>query len=250
MDKTFYFETLENGWCIGRFSALTALGIGHAVTTRQGPDVTDARDRLQVVAQQVTRALGFSHSAFLTQVHKGTVLAADRTGCVGEADGLFCTTPGWALVGKSADCPLVLIADRARSIAGFAHASWRSTVAGITGRLVHAMARAAGCDPGEFIAGICPSAGPECYAVGPEVREAAVRSIGPHAAGFFENHNSRLHFNLWQANRDALICSGMNPENIHCAGLCTLCRNDLFPSYRVEGAEAGRFLAAVGVPVR
>jgi hypothetical protein len=30
------------------------------------------------------------------------------------------------------------------------------------------------------------------------------------------------------------------------AGICTLCRNDLFPSYRREGNAAGRFAAALG----
>jgi copper oxidase (laccase) domain-containing protein len=31
------------------------------------------------------------------------------------------------------------------------------------------------------------------------------------------------------------------------AGVCTLCRNDLFPSHRREGEAAGRFAAVIGL---
>ncbi len=105
-----------------------------------------------------------------------------------------------------------------------------------------------GCDPGDLVACLCPSAGPECYEVGPEVQEAALEGIGPHAAAFFIPGPAQLHFDLWSANVDALIRGGLNRENVHVAGLCTLCRNDLFPSHRREGPGAGRFVAAIGLP--
>jgi copper oxidase (laccase) domain-containing protein len=43
--------------------------------------------------------------------------------------------------------------------------------------------------------------------------------------------------------------AGLAPESIHIAGICTLCRNDLFPSHRREGNAAGRFAAVIGLPV-
>ena len=52
-------------------------------------------------------------------------------------------------------------------------------------------------------------------------------------------------FDLWQANTHCLQQNGLVPNNIHCAGLCTLCHNDWFCSYRKEGAQAGRFVAAI-----
>jgi copper oxidase (laccase) domain-containing protein len=106
-----------------------------------------------------------------------------------------------------------------------------------------------GCSPAELVACICPSAGPECYEVGEEVREAALRGIGPHAAAFFHpGPRGRDHFDLWAANVDALTRSGLARADVHVAGVCTLCRDDLFPSHRREGEPAGRFAAVIGLP--
>ena len=175
---------------------------------------------------------------------------AAGTGCAGDADGLVTTTRGLALLGKSGDCPIVLVADGQRRAVGFAHASWRATVAGIVPAVVGKMA-CAGCAAAEIVACVCPSAGPECYEVGPEVRDAAIREIGPHAGEFFRpGPNGKDHFDLWQANTDALLRTGVPRESIHIAGICTMCRNDLFPSHRREGNPAGRFAAVIGLSCR
>jgi copper oxidase (laccase) domain-containing protein len=120
-------------------------------------------------------------------------------------------------------------------------------VAGITAAVVRHMVDL-GCEASDLVACICPSAGPECYEVGDEVRAAALGGIGPHAAAFFRaGPRGRDHLDLWHANVDALTRAGLEPTSIHVAGVCTLCRNDLFPSHRREGEAAGRFAAVVGL---
>jgi len=221
--------------------------VAHVVTTRQGPDVQEIRHDTAVAGRRIAHALGLEDAAFLEQVHGGQAIACETAGCAGEADGLVTTARGLALLGKSGDCPIVLLADRQRRAVGFAHASWRATVAGIVPAVMAEMARA-GCAPADVVACVCPSAGPECYEVGPEVRQAALGGIGPHAAEFFRpGPNGKDHFDLWQANADALLRTGVPRESIHIAGLCTLCRNDLFPSHRCEGDSAGRFAAVIGL---
>ena len=42
---------------------------------------------------------------------------------------------------------------------------------------------------------------------------------------------------MWRANRDQLIAAGVDPANVHVAGLCTATHNDWFWSYRREGAR-------------
>jgi YfiH family protein len=233
---------------VGRFAALEAVGVAHLVTTRQGPDVQQVRHEPAAAGREIARVLGLEDVAFLEQVHAGEVLTCDRGGCAGFADGLVTATKGLALMGKSGDCPIVLIADRRGRAAGFAHASWRATVAGITPAVVRRMAEL-GCDPGDLVACICPSAGPECYEVGAEVLAAAIQGIGPHAAEFFHRGpQGKLHFDLWHANTDALVRASLEPQSVHMAGLCTLCRNDLFPSHRREGNACGRFAAIIGWP--
>jgi YfiH family protein len=243
----FRLETSFNGWLVGRFEALEAIGIPHLVTTRQGPDVALVRRETDAACHEIAQSLGLDDVAFLEQVHGGDVLTCDVGGRAGRADGLVTTSRSLALLGKSADCPIVLIADRQRRAVGFAHASWRATVAGIVPALVRTMAEF-GCAPDDLVACICPSAGPECYEVGQEVRMAAVEGLGSHAAAFFHpGPNGRDHFDLWGANRDALARAGVPSPSIHTAGVCTLCHNDVFPSHRREGQAAGRFAAAIGM---
>lgn len=242
----FRLERSANGWLVGRFEALEAIGVPHLVTTRQGPDVHQIRHQTQDVGRRIARHLGLCDAAFLEQVHGGDVLVCDTAGRIGQGDALVTTSESLAVLGKSADCPLVLIADRRNRAVAFAHASWRATVAGIVPAVVRTMLEA-GCVAGDLVACVCPSAGPECYEVGGEVRAAAIEGIGPHAQAFFDRApGGKDHFDLWAANADALGRAGVPAASIHVAGLCTLCHNDVFPSYRREGESAGRFAAAIG----
>ncbi len=291
-EGAFHLERLPNGWLVGRFAALEAVGIAHLVTTREGPDVQQVRHDPAAAGREIVRVLGLEDTAFLEQVHGGDVLVSEQGGCAGFADGLATTATGLALLGKSGDCPIILMADRRRRAVGFAHASWRATVAGVAPAVLRRMVDL-GCEPGDLLACICPAAGPCCYEVGDEVRTAAIESIGLHAAAFllpagrqrqtpFADGSSdgsgttgatsrrelgadeitpgaavprdaaarpgKLHFDLWHANADALVRAGLKPGAIHIAGICTLCRNDLFPSHRREGDAAGRFAAVIGLP--
>jgi YfiH family protein len=240
-------ERLGNGWLVGRFAALEAIGIPHLVTTREGPEVQQVHHDPGEAGRLIAPALGLADVAFLKQVHGGDVLVCRQGGQVGLADGLVTTTRGLGLMGKSGDCPIIFLADKRGRAVGFAHASWRATVGGITPAVVRRMVEL-GCEANDLVACICPSAGPECYEVGDEVRVAALGGIGPHATAFFRpGPHAKDHFDLWQANVDALIRAGLAPASIHVAGVCTLCRNDLFPSHRREGEAAGRFAAVVGL---
>ena len=242
----FRLERLANGWVVGRFTALEAMGVTHCVTTRQGPDVHDVRYDTDAVGRLIAGELGADGAAYIEQVHAGEALLCEAPGQAGRADGLVTAAHGLLLLGKSADCPIILLADSEGRAVGFAHASWRATVAGIVSAVVDRM-REVDCRPKDLVACICPSVGPECYEVGPEVRDAAIARLGGHAAGFFRpGPRGRDHFDLWAANTDALIRAGVMPTSIHVAGICTMCRNDLFPSHRREGHQAGRFAAVIG----
>ncbi len=244
----FRLERSANGWLVGRFAGLEAIGVPHLVTTRQGPGVERIRHDTRAVGREIARFLGLDDAAFLDQVHGGDVLTCHAAGCTGRADGLVTTSPSLALLGKSADCPIVLVADRRQRAVGFAHASWRATVAGVTSAVVRQMI-AFGCVAEDLVACICPSAGPECYEVGHEVRTAAIENLGPHAVTFFHPaRDGKGHFDLWAANQNALVRAGVPASAIHTAGICTLCRNDVFPSHRREGENAGRFAAVIGLP--
>lgn len=222
-------------------------GWAHGWTTSAGPDYHSpphAPEHEEAVTSLV-EAVGLEHATWVHQVHGGTVLRADRPGCLGEADALWSDRPGLGVVGRSADCPLVLVAaDGDRPRWGFAHASWRSTVAGITARLMEVLTEA-GADPARCRAVICPSAGPCCYEVGAEVRERALQELGDEAAALFEPRGDRWIFDLWGANAAQLRAAGVGPARIAVSGVCNIC-GEGYPSHRRQGAAAGRFAAIVG----
>lgn len=244
----------ESGrWPLGRFPRLAARAdVVHAVTTREGPDfgtdgspeaAADARDSL-------AGALGLAATAWARQVHGGTVFRVTGAGLAGEADALITATAGLLLIGRSADCPLILVsgtcADGTPAV-GFAHASWRATVAGITETMIVRLQQDLGVRPATVVAAIAPSAGPCCYEVGPEVKMQAVETLGAAATRFFVPGRERDHFDLWAANTAQLMAAGVPPDRIVRANVCTICRGERFWSWRVEREAAGRFAAAIGI---
>lgn len=245
-DGQFYFTALPNGWTVGRFRALDALGVVHAVTTRGGMDVMAVRNQQSDTNKLIAEALNFRAAGWCHQVHGRTVLVVEGDGQTADADGLVTALPGVCVWGRSADCPLILAADTEGKSVGMAHASWRGTVQKIAEVLIARMVEQ-GSRAENIVAGICPSAGACCYEVGPDVLAAAVQGIGAGAERFFRPAaGGKYMLNLWAANTDQLTRSGVRAENVHLAGICTMCRTDLFPSHRREADKAGRFAAIIG----
>ncbi len=228
-------------------AGLADAGWAHGWTTVAGPDFggdPTAPGHHAPVAR-LADAVGLADAAWVRQVHGGVVLRADGPGCRGEADALWTDRPGLGTVGRGADCPLVLVGMGGdRPVWGFAHASWRSTVRGITAALLAAMTGAGG-DPAAGRAVICPSAGPCCYEVGGEVRQEALDRLGAAAAACFAPHGERWRMDLWRANSEQLNRAGLPAARISVAGVCTIC-GEGFPSHRRQGAAAGRFAAVIG----
>lgn len=247
LGSDFGLFVVPGDWTLGRFSSLDEVeGVSHFVSTRTGLDVILIATDRPAAAKVVSERLEGSEVAFLDQVHGDTIFEVSAGGLAGKGDGLMTDVPGVGLMCVSADCPLVLMADLDGKAVGVCHASWRGTVKQIAFKLARKMAERYQIDPSRLVAGICPSAGPERYEVGQDVLDAALEGIGPHAREFFrERDGGKFLLDLWSANRDQLIRAGLKEENIHVAGVCTITRNDLFPSYRLEGKAAGRFAAVI-----
>ncbi|MCK4341243.1 MAG: laccase domain-containing protein [Phycisphaerae bacterium] len=219
-------------------------GLVHAFSTR--PANVGPRNNPHGAAERQAMAADLELNAerlcYCEQVHdtKLTIVDADMTaGALPHCDGAATALPGLPLMTFSADCPLILAYDPVRGVVGLAHASWRCTVAQATARLLELMTSQFGCQASDVRAGIGPGAGPCCYEVGRDVYEAA-RGLADRDS-FFERRNGRLYFNLWEANRAQLLTAGVRPEKIETAGICTLCHNEVFFSYRREGPGCGHF---------
>jgi YfiH family protein len=150
---------------------------------------------------------------------------------------------------KTADCVPILIGDPVTHAFAAVHAGWRGTLATAVIVGVEHLAKEYDAKPENLRVAIGASAGPCCYEVGSEVIEAFASKFVDGQKLFTPTRPGHAMVDLLQANRDQLISAGVKPERIHTAPICTMCRTDLFFSYRKEKSlhgKVGRLMAVVG----
>jgi YfiH family protein len=185
------------------------------------------------------------HGADITNV----TIAPDPSDELERCDALVAQIPGVLIGVKTADCVPILLGDPRTGAFAAVHAGWRGTVASI---LAHAVARLQekfGVDPAALLAAIGPAAGPCCYEVGEDVITAFKDRFDDAEKLFRPTRPGHALIDLIQANRDQLTGAGVPLDQIQAAPLCTICRSDLFFSYRKEKKQigkTGRLLSVIG----
>lgn len=212
----------------------------------------DAAENIDENRRRFVNMLGTNwHLTTVVQVHGVDVhvvrAPANAQPDTFRADALTTRLPNILLGVKTADCVPVLLGDPRTKACAAVHAGWRGTLAGIVAHTVKLMADEFGSDPADLRAAIGPAALGCCYEVGPEVVDAFVRQ-DRHAETLFTptQHNHAL-VDLHEANRRQLVAAGLDAGRVHAAPLCTMCRTDLFFSYRREPHPSGRSLSVIGV---
>jgi len=150
---------------------------------------------------------------------------------------------------KTADCVPILLGDPATGAFAAVHAGWRGTLATAVIAAVERLAKEYDVRPDNLRAAIGASAGPCCYEVGSDVIDAFTSKFADGEKLFTATRPGHATVDLLKANRDQLISTGVNPERIHIAPICTMDRTDLFFSYRREKSlhgKVGRLMAVVG----
>jgi YfiH family protein len=169
-------------------------------------------------------------------------------------DGIYCDALVSSGVGillgvKTADCVPILIGDPETGSFAAVHAGWRGTVASIVKQALQSMAGEYKTRAEDVRVAIGPAAGACCYEVGSEVISAFRERFPESEALFTPTRAGHARIDLFQANRDQLISAGVAADRIHLSGLCTMCRTDLFFSYRREKSvlgKVGRLMAVIG----
>lgn len=189
------------------------------------------------------------HGNIVRVLKRGEVTAAsshDRP----DGDAIVSNEPGLVLAVAVADCVPILLADRKSGAAAAVHAGWRGTCAGIAPAAVERLTGEFGTKPADLIAAIGPSIGPDDYEVGESLVDV-FKNAGhspDDLARWFIRRASRLHLDLWSANRDQLVAAGVSPDRIFTSRLSTRAHPEVFESFRAEGDRAGRMAALIQVP--
>jgi hypothetical protein len=165
-----------------------------------------------------------------------------------RCDALATDAPRVLLGVKTADCVPVLLADPATGACAAVHAGWRGTAADIVPKTLARMAEEFGTRAADVITAVGPAALGCCYEVGPEVVEIFTTRFAEDAPAIFKPTREGLALvDLHEANRRQLARAGVSPDSVHLAPLCTMCRTDLFFSYRREKQKHGRTGRLLGV---
>jgi YfiH family protein len=228
-----------------------------------GLRVGDDEEKVVENRRRLFEAFGMEleRSVWCRQIHSDGVAVVDagdagrgsteEESIVGDADALVTSTPELPLCVTIGDCVPVVIYDPEREVVGLAHAGWGGTVARICSRTVATMGERFGSDPAAIVAAIGPSIGPGDYEVGADVLERAHGAYGDRAAEILAPLESgKARFDLWAANRIDLEEAGVAPGRIEASGVASEQQLDDFYSHRHEGAQTGRFIAAVSLPAR
>lgn len=222
----------------------------HAFTGR-GLDLPHADTGTGWAALATFLDVAADHVWRVRQVH-GVTAHTDLAACSGnwpEGDLLATDRADVGLAVRTADCVPLLYADRRTGAVAAVHAGWRGTAAGAAARMVEVLGRRFGTRPGDLVVAIGPSVGPDVYEVSRDVIEAfahgPARPTGGRAWWTARETPGKYLLDLWTITRDQLTAAGVSSNDVHLAGLCTVAHSDVLHSYRVDGAAAGRMVAAI-----
>ena len=251
-------------------------GLVHGFSTRSSGDMAAGAGGQEATLRRFAAEVGGRSGEWrwmsVRQVHSSLIWRDPAPGTAG--DGMMTEARGVLLGIRVADCVPILLADVRRGVIAAVHAGWRGTVARIVEKAVGELRAQFGCDPADLRAALGPSIRRCCYQVGAEVVEAfaarfeyaealctpapadPVRERYPmlfmtgappgHPRDPRWNYNPSVCLDLAEANRRQLRAAGLSEGAIDVLPYCTSCSPDWFYSYRRDGAQAGRMIAAIG----
>ncbi|HEX8495200.1 MAG TPA: peptidoglycan editing factor PgeF [Pyrinomonadaceae bacterium] len=150
---------------------------------------------------------------------------------------------------KTADCVPIILGDARTGACAAVHAGWRGTLNEIVPRTLERMSAEYGTRAADVRAAIGPAAGACCYEVGGEVIEAFRQKFTDADHLLTPTRENHARIDLKRANQEQLAAAGLTASRIHIAPLCTICRTDLFFSYRREKSiygRTGRLMSVIG----
>jgi YfiH family protein len=180
--------------------------------------------------RQLLEPLMPSEPVWLEQVHGTTVVNADATGCLPQADACIARHRGAVCVVMTADCLPVLLCDDEGAVVGAAHAGWKGLAKGVIEETVKAMNIA----PHKLMAWLGPAISQEAFEVGEDVRGMFVGQDARATEAFIPSHkHGKFQGDIYLLAHQRLHALGV--DRIYGGNYCTFLQKDEFFSYRRDG---------------
>lgn len=174
---------------------------------------------------------------WLEQIHSNQVIEVNANSMSGQiADAAYTKDSGVVCAVMTADClPLLVCSSDAKTIAAI-HAGWRGLLSGIIGNTLAAM----NCD--NYWVWLGPAIGPNCFEVGPEVREAFIQKSAEFSNAFRSQKNGKWLADIYQLAKIEL--TGLGVTAIYGGNFCTVTDSQRFYSYRRD-QQTGRMATLI-----
>tara|TARA_B100000287_G_scaffold152489_1_gene144140 strand:- start:849 stop:1418 length:570 start_codon:yes stop_codon:yes gene_type:complete len=175
----------------------------------------------------------------INQIHSPEVLIADSPGFYDPADGIINKGGDLVCSIKVADClPIFFINNISKTI-GLVHAGWRGISSGIIEKFVESI-EFLNENVADFYVLIGPSIQRCCF----DIMDDVLDSFDSKFYTSKNNNKYRVDLQAWTVYQ--LIKFGFSEKKINKINKCTFCLDDLYYSYRRDGANSGRMYALVG----
>ena len=216
------------------------------ISTTRGDDPEAVAEN----CRRMANALGVEVEDFTytQQTHTTNVVVVkteDKGKRFAETDGMITNVPGICLVTFYADCVPLYFVDPVKKVIGLSHSGWRGTVGKIGKVTVEKMTTEYDCDPKDILAAIGPSICQDCYEVSEDVIDCFKEKFDEHLWDnlFYQKENGKYQLNLWEANHQIFLESGISEEHIAVTNVCTHCNPDVLFSHRTTGNARGNLCA-------
>ncbi len=239
------FANLTKNDKVIHFSSTRVGGVssGHLFSLNLGHTVNDSPKNVSQNLESLALALDIKKSqiVFPKQTHSSNIgIVKSVNEIFPDTDALITNVPGICICVRTADCTPILLYDPVQKVVAAIHSGWKGTVQRISMKTIRIMQKEFGTMPENIIAGIGPSIGPDVYEVGPELIEQFNNLFRGNQIITPITDSEKGFLNLWKANKQILIESGIPENNIEISEMCTFSNPELFYSARRDGVKTGR----------
>ncbi len=175
----------------------------------------------------------------INQIHSPKISIVDSPGFYDPADGIINKGGNLVCSIKVADCLPIFFVNNISKTIGLVHAGWRGISLGILENFVNSLES---CNENvtDFYVLIGPSIQPCCF----EIMDDVLEFFNPKFYSRKIKNKYRVDLQAWVVYQ--LIEFGFSEQKINNINKCTFCLEDLYYSYRRDGANSGRMYALAG----
>ncbi len=161
-----------------------------------------------------------------------------------SVDALITNQPNVTLVTYYADCTPIFFVDINEKVIALAHAGWRGTVGKICKKVIDIMVNDYGSNTKSIICCVGPAISKCCYEIDKVCYNEFAKVSGLDLNKIMTSKgNGKYMADLLETNKQILIASGINENNIIISDVCTMCNSDLLWSHRATNGHRGTMSA-------